>query len=214
MKSHKGITGKYIHYGCGTCAPPEWRNFDSSPTLRIQKMIIIGKFFKGGEFPVFPNNIEYGDIVKGLPLTGNSVDGIFCSHVLEHLSYNDCRKAITNTYGYLKKGGRFRFIMPDLESIARIYINSDFPDACHILMDQTSLGKKDRVRNIKGYLREIFGNSSHLWMWDYKGMYVELASAGFQRIRKAEYGDSEDPMFLKVEDKKRWLNSFAVECEK
>ena len=38
---------KYVQYGCGLSAPNEWINFDVSPTLRIQKIPIIGSLSLG-----------------------------------------------------------------------------------------------------------------------------------------------------------------------
>ena len=55
--------------------------------------------------PKFPGNVEHGDITKELPLSEGSANAIYASHVLEHLPLEDFRKAIQNTYKYLKKGG-------------------------------------------------------------------------------------------------------------
>ncbi len=76
----------YVQYGCGKTAPEGWINFDSSPTLRIQKIPVIGKLLKNELNTVFPNNVRYGDIIKGLPINKNSCDLVYSSHTLEHLS--------------------------------------------------------------------------------------------------------------------------------
>ena len=75
----------YIQYGCGLSAPMEWRNFDASPTLRFERLPVIGQFYTKND-KRFPTNVEYGDIVKGLPVEINSCKGVYCSHILEHLS--------------------------------------------------------------------------------------------------------------------------------
>ncbi len=105
-------------------APKNWLNFDASPTLRIQKNLFIGKIFKTQLNTIFPENVRYGDIVKGLPIDADSCDGIYCSHILEHLSLHDFRVALKNTIKILKVGGVFRCIVPDLEYAAREYIKS------------------------------------------------------------------------------------------
>jgi ubiquinone/menaquinone biosynthesis C-methylase UbiE len=61
------------------------------------------------------DHVRYGDIVKGLPVQGDSGDGLFCSRVLEHLSLVDCSAALHNSFRYLKPGGIFRIIVPDLD---------------------------------------------------------------------------------------------------
>ncbi len=100
----------YMQYGCGHSAPKNWLNFDASPTLRIQKITSISKIFKSKLNTIFPENVRYGDIVKGLPLDSDSCDGIYCSHILEHLSLHDFRIALKNTFKILKVGGIFRCI--------------------------------------------------------------------------------------------------------
>ena len=99
---------KYVQYGCGHSAPSQWINFDVSPTLRIQKIPVLRQLLKDHLQTVFPNNVLYGNIIKGLPVPDNSCDGVFCSHTLEHLALNDLRQALANSYKILKKDGIFR----------------------------------------------------------------------------------------------------------
>ncbi len=96
---------KYLQYGCGWSAPKGWRNFDASPTLRFERLPLIGRLYtRNGQR--FPENVEYGDIVKGLPVAAQSFHGVYCSHVLEHLSLADFRTALINTWRILKTGER------------------------------------------------------------------------------------------------------------
>ena len=207
-------TDKYVQYGCGLCAPATWRNYDSSPTLRIQRIPLIGYLPKLNEFPTFPNNVEYGDIVNGLPVEPNSCKGIYCSHVLEHLSLSDLRVALRHTYSYLMNDGIFRFVLPDLNLLAQEYVQSQDPNASIRFMEHSGLGVRDRARGIVELLRQALGNSSHLWMWDSKSLALELANVGFREIRQAEFHDSVDPLFREVEDPDRWTDSLGMECIK
>lgn len=92
---------KYVQYGCGLSAPKEWINFDVSPTLRIQKVPILGTLLKKRLNINFPTNVLHGDIIEGLPIERNSCDGLCCSHLLEHLSFQD----FTSLLGELKNAG-------------------------------------------------------------------------------------------------------------
>src|ERR1041384_622150 len=116
----------YVQYGCGLSAPTGWTNYDCSPTLRLQKVPIVGRLIKKTEFP---RNVKYGDIVKGLPLSPQSCFGIYASHVLEHLALDDFRTALRNTYDLLAPDGVFRHVMPDLRKIASDYLASADVDA-------------------------------------------------------------------------------------
>jgi ubiquinone/menaquinone biosynthesis C-methylase UbiE len=207
----------YVHYGCGHSAPEEWKNFDVSPTLRIQKIPILGIILKKKLNTTFPKNVLYGDIARGLPIKDNSCDGLYCSHVLEHLSLQDFRKALINSYIILKKGGIFRCVVPDLETAARIYIkNFDSGNSSASLgfFDNTLLGISERPRSFKDILSLFWGNSRHLWMWDKKSLAEEFRKAGFTQIRECKFNDSEDEMFKFVEDISRFESSVAIECRK
>lgn len=207
----------YVQYGCGLSAPEEWINFDISPTLRIQKIPLLGKLLKSQLNVTFPENVRYGDIVKGLPVPAHSCDGLYCSHTLEHLSLEDLRKALANSYTILKKGGIFRCVLPDLEKAARTYLNDlDHGHATSSIrfMQNTLLGITARPRGIKGLLSSFFGNSHHLWMWDHASLAEELKHAGFVNIRKCNYDDCVDNMFKHVEDSGRFTDAVALECRK
>jgi SAM-dependent methyltransferase len=203
----------YVQYGCGWSAPEGWRNFDASPTLRFERLPLVGKLYTKNK-ERFPDNVEYGDIVKGLPIEFESCDGIYCSHVLEHLSLEDFRIALKNTYAYLKPGGIFRMVLPDLEFSINKYINDRSPEAAMNFLEETYLGVKTRDRGIKGLLYSLLGNSRHLWMWDYRSLSKELEDVGFMEIRRARYKDSKDPSFMFVDEFGRWEDCLGIECMK
>jgi len=207
------MNSEYVQYGCGWSSPEKWRNFDASPTLRFERIPLLGKLYTKNSLR-FPENIEFGDVVKGLPVHDDSCKGVYCSHVLEHLSLEDFRRALKNTYKILGSGGRFRLVLPDLEYSIRKYIDNPSPDSAIIFLKETSLGKEKRNRGIVRFVSDWLGNSQHLWMWDYKSIYRELEKTGFRNIRRAVYGDSVDTMFNAVEDIGRWDNCLGVECEK
>lgn len=203
----------FIQYGCGWSAPQGWRNFDSSPTLRFERLPIIGSLYRKNENR-FPTNVEYGDIVRGLPVRDGSVDGVYCSHVLEHLALSDFRVALQNTYKVLRPGGIFRLVLPDLRVLARQYLQREDDGAALEFIQKTGMGREYRGRGIKSFLISWLGNSQHLWMWDYKSMRNELRKVGFTEVRSASFGDSTNKRFDEVEDEKRWVESLGVECKK
>lgn len=202
---------RYVQYGCGGCAPREWQNFDASPTLRFERLPLIGKVYTRNSAR-FPPNVEYGDVVKGLPVAADSCAAVYCSHVLEHLSLEDFRAALHNTFRILQPGGVFRLVLPDLFQCASRYLHAADSDVSISFMRQTCLGVERRPRSLRDFLVFWLGNSQHLWMWDYASLSRELASAGFVAVRRAAYGDSSDPMFRQVEQKDRWDDCLGIEC--
>lgn len=205
---------QFVQYGCGWCAPAGWRNFDASPTLRFERIPFLGRLYTKNQAP-FPKNVEYGDIVAGLPVADGSCQIVYCSHVLEHLALDDFRRALMNTYKILEDGGVFRLVMPDLEYMITTYINDSSHEPAINFMNSAQLGKEKRVRGVGGLIVLWLGNSQHLWLWDYKSIQLELKKTGFKCIRRAYYGDSlYKDVFRAVESFERWENSLGVECQK
>lgn len=197
----------YVQYGCGLSAPDGWLNFDASPALRIERLPVVGRFLR---VTGFPPGARVGDIVRGLPISDGSARGVYASHVLEHLTLADCRTALRNTLRMLMPGGTFRLIVPDLEARARRYVEDGDGG---LFMRSTMLGKEARPS-----LRQRASLSAHLWMWDFRSMSAELQDAGFTSIRRASFGDAEDPMFARVEDRGRFidgdLHELAIEARR
>ena len=85
--------------------------------------------------------------------------------MLEHLSLDDFRAALRNTYKILRPGGIFRCIVPDLEYYAKEYLkaleNND-PNASIEFVGGLELGMRKRPRGFKGFLNSFYGNSNHL----------------------------------------------------
>jgi SAM-dependent methyltransferase len=207
-----------VQYGCGLSAPADWKNYDTSPTLRIQHIPVLGKMLKPRMTTVFPPNVLYGDIVKGLPVADASCDAVYCSHVLEHLSLNDFRVALSNTYRILKPGGTFRCVVPDLEAITRSYLHkletSKETASIDFIGTGLLMGVYERPRGLKDFVVSFFGNARHLWMWDRYSLANELKKAGFRDVRNATFNDSPIEAFRSVEDVTRFEAAVAIECRK
>jgi len=209
----RSINNLYVQYGCGWCAPDGWVNYDASPTLRFERIPVIGHFYTKNASR-FPKNVRYGDIVKGLPIEPNSCRGIYCSHILEHLALDDCERALSNTFRYLQQGGSFRLVVPDLEQLVNEYLLKHSSEAAHEFMENACLGRKQRARGLWGNLKDWLGNSSHLWMWDERSMKSKLNEYGFTAIRRCSFGDAKDRQFSEVEEKNRFDKCLAMECHK
>ena len=156
--------GVYVQYGCGAVAPEGWINFDASPSLRIQHLPIIGMLLRSKLPAIFPDAVKYGDISIGLPgIAPSSCDGIYCSHVLEHLALEDFRSALKNSYSILKPGGLFRCIVPDLEASINWYLESrkagDEKASIKFIGTNTIMGTEQNPKSLTGKIRAMYANS-------------------------------------------------------
>jgi hypothetical protein len=202
----------WIQFGCGLSAPAGWKNYDSSVSLWLQRIPVLGSLMPGGAFGRFPLNARFGDIVRGLPEPPGEAEFLYSSHVLEHLSLADLRQALRNCRGLLQHEGVFRMVVPDLEHMIDAYRNDSTPQAASCFIHATRLGFESRPRGFRAAARSCLGNSRHLWMWDFKGLAAELSTAGFTNIRRAQYGDSGIDAFRLVEDPTRWDGCLGIQC--
>ena len=214
LASERRSPAQYVQYGCGLTAPLEWTNYDSSLTLRWEQIPVLGQLLTKNTFR-FPNNVRFGDIVKGLPCAAASCHGIYASHVLEHLTLAEFHLALINTRRLLKPSGIFRLVVPDLEYAAREYLRKlemGDPSANEFFLDETCLGRRSRTPGFKGLVYQSLGTHQHGWMWDAISLIQALQENGFHSIRQCAYGDSEDRMFDFVEDPRRFERSVAIEA--
>lgn len=205
----------YVQYGCGLSAPPAWQNYDASPTLRVQRLPLVGRLLTRGRVR-FPANVRYGDVTRRLPVADGVCAGVYASHVLEHLAYEDLARALSETARILRQGGIFRLVVPCLERAARRYVaalDSGEAEAGNRFLRETLLGLERRPRGLRAALHG-FRMCHHLWMWDYLGLTEQLRAAGFDNIRRAGLNDCEDPMFEQVEDPERLRDALTIEARR
>ena len=199
----------YVQYGCGLSAPEGWINFDSSPRLRFERTPLVAALVGCFRKPLFPQNVRYGDILKGLPVADVSADAVYSSHVLEHLSRRDVTVALRNTLRILRPGGVFRVVVPDLHWRASRYLRereTGNVQAAERFVLSTNLGLRHRPKGVMALLRAAYGSSGHRWFYDELSLRALLEESGFVNIRRCSLGDSGDDMFTRVESERRFVD--------
>ena len=122
-----------INLGSGTNLFEDWINIDKSWNIYLSKFRTIKKIcYKLGLISedTFQTNwsgkkVKRHDVLKGLPFVSESVDAIYSSHFLEHLTYLQAKKVCKEAYRILKKNGVFRVVVPDLKLFAKKYVEGD-----------------------------------------------------------------------------------------
>ncbi len=106
----------------------------------------------------------------------DSADLIYCCHMLEHLSYEEGKQALKVWYKKLKKGGKLRLAVPDLEKACALYLLTK---------------DKERVKSMFwGSQRHQF--DFHKNGWSENELFEELMDAGFDEV-KHWYWQYEEP---------------------
>jgi SAM-dependent methyltransferase len=207
-----------INVGCGISVGRTWKNYDASPTLRFERLPLIGYLYTKNARR-FPASVNYGNIVKRPLCPIGTADAVYCSHMLEHVPLEDMRKALGNIYAMLKPDGIFRMIVPDLETRIMRYVKSNERTRAHEFVELTGLGRIQSGSGLVSKFYQVFRTSGHRWMYDWESMNEELSRVQFVAIRRCKFGDSEIKEFAEVEDYRRFEGpllgpELAIECRK
>jgi predicted SAM-dependent methyltransferase len=92
-----------LNLGCGQRFHPDWINLDLQPAHP---------------------SIRRWDVTQPLPFEDTSFDGVYHSHLLEHLPREDALPCLRECRRVLKLGGIIRMAVPNLEAIARLYLHA------------------------------------------------------------------------------------------
>lgn len=115
------------------------------------------------------------DCAKLEKIQNESVDLIYTSHMFEHFSREDGRKALNRWYEVLKLGGTLRISVPDFEKIASHYVfYKDLKWLSHML---------------NGSQRHDF--DYHLAMYDEATLKEELEAVGFTNVKRYDHNKTE-----------------------
>lgn len=207
-----------LNIGCGLSHGNGWVNVDGSFSLLLTKIALIGKpLAKIANFPRWPEETYYGDILSENLFPENSCTLIFSSHVLEHLSFVDAKLALRSFYKYLKPGGIIRIIVPDLEKCIINYIESlkdNDNNAANLLMEKLGIGMSVSRKSLITRLKAAFSNSKHQWMYDKYSLEALLIESEFSGPRLLNYGNWSDQRFAEVESEERHVNAICMEAYK
>ncbi|PIE68241.1 MAG: group 1 glycosyl transferase, partial [Deltaproteobacteria bacterium] len=92
-----------LNLGCGATFHPDWINVD----------------FQARGDKVLGYNLELG-----IPFADDSFDVVYHSHILEHFSKKRGEFFLKECFRILRPGGLLRVVVPDMENIARAYIQA------------------------------------------------------------------------------------------
>lgn len=201
----------FIHVGCHFTVGRSWENFDASPTLRFERIPLIGRLYTKNDRR-FPDEVRYGNIVSGPLCPPGTADAVFASHMVEHASLADFRTLVGNIRTMLRDGGCFRLVTPDLAVMIDRYVRSSDPERAHSFMRETYMALEETNVRTLSRIRRALGFSQHFWLYDEQSMRVELERAGFRDIRRCEFGDSAIPEFAEVENEDQFRGNLAMEC--
>ena len=94
---------RFVNLGCGSRFEKTWLNIDFAPK---------------------PPYVFAWNLTQGIPIEDDFADAIYHSNVIEHFSKADAPRFLKECWRVLKPGGILRVAAPDLEEIARVYLDN------------------------------------------------------------------------------------------
>lgn len=189
----------YVNLGSGPNVVPGFVNID---------------FFNTG-------GIDYGaDLRYPLKIASSAVDGIFCEHTLEHLTYSQVNAVLGECYRILKPGGVIRVVLPDLSLFMRNYCagNRDWFARWEELIFITSRDSERAARRLLtsmeavSFVTQEYG---HVSCWDFETLAAYLEKNGFREITATGPGKGRcAELLIDLDDEERKFVSLYVEAVK
>jgi len=155
------------------------------------------------------------DLNNGIPVSDNSVDVIYHSHMIEHLTYSEGIKFLKECFRSLKIGGTMRVLAPDLELFAKKYIEKDNFFFRKYYEEALSKEKIHYPTNGSIFMGMLH-NHGHKMGYDFETLYSMLEEIGFKKINKTMFQESilEDIKEIEPYSPLRAAESLCLECIK
>jgi SAM-dependent methyltransferase len=200
-----------VNLGSGFIGLPDWLNYDNSIVARfgrhrrVARLLVALKLLPPGYLKIQWPPIILHDCRKGLPLASDSVDFVYTSHFFEHLYRHEVVALLRESLRVLKPSGRIRVVLPDLDKLLAIYqgaVRTPFPgsdirDAAPVLQadllvaqffphDLNLCTPPSRIQRFQERFLQ-----RHKWMYTAESFAALLRHAGFQKVERKGYRESD-----------------------
>ncbi|MGN0017450.1 MAG: class I SAM-dependent methyltransferase [Candidatus Gastranaerophilaceae bacterium] len=199
-----------LNLGCGEDYKEGWQNIDNN--------------YYGTHLKL---DFEW-DLSKPMLFPDNSVDYIFNEHFLEHLTYDEGFRFLTECKRVLKDSGTIRIAMPDLETCINNYLNppskeqiieslyedvirEDWSEEIKNAIIERYANPKTRAQSINIAFREEDG--SHKWLYDFEEIKRLATEVGFTQIKRYNAEESDTDELRNLECRKNG-STLVVEVRK
>ena len=181
---------KKVNLGCGLHCLSGWLNIDGSLTSLLGTNIdILNKLlYKVAGSSAYYDFNHFNDVIKnkklywrnlsnGIPLNDNSIDVLFSSHFLEHLTKKKGEQFLNDVYRIMKPGGLVRILVPDLD----------------IAIQKFNQGEINETLDLFFYTSEEADFSAHKYNYTFGSLKTKLEEIGFKNVVRQSHQNGECP---------------------
>jgi predicted SAM-dependent methyltransferase len=130
----------------------------------------------------------FWDLRRGIPFPDSSVDFIYSSHFLEHLSYNDGQAILQEALRVLKPGAEISVCVPDARMYIDAYLGQRELDPDREYWQPAFVS--DSGIDLLNYVAYMGGE--HACLFDQEGLVTRLLRAGFVDVQARAFDPSID----------------------
>jgi predicted SAM-dependent methyltransferase len=198
-----------LNLGCGDLVRDGWLNVDYAVGARIAKVPLFRALNRRFHFfnLDWDDRIYIHDLTRPFPWKAGSVDIVYTSHLLEHLSRDEGHEFLRQCHRVLRGGGVIRIVVPDLAWFIREYKERRLPS--EYLLERMDVLYTRHRSSLKNILSP-FIQFPHQCMYDAEALLKAGRDAGFDVAEKKPF-QSSIPDIEKIEMVSRTENAVIVE---
>ena len=215
-----GFPVKMLNLACGPMTHPAWVNVDFSAYTRLAKFKWLAPLLRKAGIL---NDIRYKrlmslsgqiichDLRKGIPFPSNSIDVIYHSHFIEHLTRQDAVRFTRECHRVLKTNGIIRVATPDFDYYVHRYVASSVEgERADIIVEifnqfvWQEVGGTLEQNKFMQWVERTLGRTAesvgqlHKWIYNFHTLSELLTGVGFCAVDRCEAHLSRIPSWESV----------------
>lgn len=202
-----------INLGCGSQVIDGWINVDYSLGAHFMKIPLfraLNRKLKLFALDWSPSIVLH-NITKKFPWDDKSVDVIYSSHALEHLTKEQGADCLMECHRVLKKGGVIRIVVPDLAVVVNDYTSGNLAGSDFLETLGCVYTPSKSLKNILWPSQQI--PHLHKCMYDQKSLIAIMDTLGFE-VQPQSAFDSAIKDIRLIELESRCKNALIIEGKK
>jgi predicted SAM-dependent methyltransferase len=136
------------------------------------------------------SGLVYLDVRKRFPLPDASFDFVYSEHMLEHLSYAEGQRCLSECLRVLKPRGRIRIATPSLERLAKLYDGGELRER-YVRWAVDTLEPETKAPLPGVVINNFFRSWGHRFIYDPQTLRHALGEAGFVDVEEQPVGELE-----------------------
>lgn len=192
-----------VNVGSGGEAVAGWINVDKSPALLLARMTLLRRalarigILTEQQVAGFSRAVVYGNATGRLRFAPDSIDYVYSSHMIEHLSREQGLRFLLEARRILTPGGVIRLATPDLASLISRYRAGDATNKQNppgdALMSSLGMFRQLEAGVLRRLISRNFSSYWHQWLYDEGSLGALLHEAGFHESRRMPFRSGDFP---------------------